>query len=454
MIFRQYTFISCLIFAIFTQTGWSTEAMPNDGDLPVLDEQSTLEDFLRYAALNNPGLEAAYHRWQASVERVDQVGVLPEPRFSYSYYIRNVETRVGPQRQKFGVSQRFPWFGKLQLREDAAARMADAEWERYEAAKLDLFSRVKRAWYEYSYIARALEITEENVQLLTYFERVARAKYKVGSTNHADIIKAQVELGQLEDRLLEVRDMIRPAVASLNTALNRESNASLPWPGPMIEGRVSIDEEALFAWMSGENPDLKALDSLAEREAAVIDLSQKAYYPDFTFALDYIDTGSALDRTMSDSGKDAVMAMVSINIPLWRGKYRAAENEARLNRTAVVRQREEKENSLISELENSLYSFRDAERKIDLYHDSLLPKARQSLEVTQKAYTADKADFLDLIDTQRTLLQFRLSHQRALANKAQRLAEIEELIGKEIPHLGEELTGDERLSFEQQGEGK
>ena len=454
MIFRYFTFISCLVFAIFTQTGWSTEAMPNDGDLPVLDEQSTLEDFLRYAALNNPGLEAAYHRWQASVERVDQVGVLPEPRFSYSYYIRNVETRVGPQRHKFGVSQRFPWFGKLQLREDAATRMADAEWERYEAAKLDLFSGVKQAWYEYSYIARAVEITEENFQLLTYFERVARAKYKVGSTNHADIIKAQVELGQIEDRLLETRDLLRPAAARLNTALNRESNASLPWPGPMIEDRVSIDEEALFAWMSGENPDLKALDSLAEREAAVIDLSRKAFYPDFTFALDYIDTGSALDRTMSDSGKDAVMAMVSINIPLRRGKYRAAENEARLNRTAVVRQRKEKENSLISELENSLYRFRDAERKIDLYRDSLLPKARQSLEVTQKAYAADKSDFLDLIDTQRTLLQFRLSHQRALADKAQRLAEIEEFIGKEIPHLGEELKGDERLPFEQQGEGK
>ncbi len=442
---HRLTIVLCLVISIFALPGWTKDEAPAVGDLPLLDEQSTLDDYVQYAALNNPGLEAAFHRWQAALEMVSQAGVLPDPRFNYSYFIRNVETRVGPQRQRFGISQQFPWFGKLQLREDAAARMAEAERERYEAVKLNLFSRVKRAWYEYSYIARSVEITGENVQLLTYLERVARAKYKVGSTNHADIIKAQVELGKLEDRLLEVRDLMRPAAARLNSAMNRESGAPLPWPGPMTDDPVSIDENALLARMGKENPELKALDSVAEREQAVLELARKAYYPDFTFALDYIDTGGALDPAMPESGKDPVLAMVSINIPLWRGKYRAAENEAKSNHSAVLRQREERENGLISSLEEALYRFRDAERKIDLYRNSLLPKAQQSFEVTQKAYAADKADFLDLIDTQRTLLQFRLSRERALADRAQRLAEIEELTGQELPREGEDSAGDERL---------
>lgn len=452
---RRFTIALILIFFASALPGWPMdEVLPasavvgpasRDGDLPLLDEQSTLDDYLAYAALSNPGLAAAFYRWQAALERVTQVGVLPDPRFNYSYFIRNVETRVGPQRQKFGVSQRFPWFGKLQLGEDAATRMADAARERYETVKLDLFSRVKQAWYEYSYIARAVEITGENVQLLTYFERVARAKYKVGSANHADIIKAQVELGQLEDRLLAVRDQVRPAVARLNTAMNRESDAPLPWPGPMIEDPVRVDEADLILRMREQNPELKALASVAERELAVFDLARKANYPDFTFSLDYIDTGDALDSSMPESGKDPVAAMFSINIPLWRGKYRAGENEALSNHTAVLLQREERENRLVSSLEETLYHFRDAGRKIDLYRDSLLPKAQQSLEVTQKAYATDKADFLDLIDTQRTLLQFRLSHQRALADRAQRLAEIEEITGQELPREGEDSVGDERL---------
>ena len=108
-------------------------------ELPALDESAGLGDYLAYAALNNPGLEAAFNRWKAALEREPQVEALPDPRFTYRYFIREVETRVGPQQQALGLSQAFPWFGKLALRGSVAAEAAEAARQRYENEKLTLF---------------------------------------------------------------------------------------------------------------------------------------------------------------------------------------------------------------------------------------------------------------------------------------------------------------------------
>ena len=131
-------------------------------ELPELAEPSRLPDYLAYAALNNPGLEAAFSRWKAALERVPQVTALPDPRFNYRYFIREVETRVGPQRQAFGVAQAFPWFGKLDLAGGVATEAARAAQARYEAQKLALFHRVKDAYYEYYYLARAIAVVRDN----------------------------------------------------------------------------------------------------------------------------------------------------------------------------------------------------------------------------------------------------------------------------------------------------
>ena len=126
------------------------------------------------------------------------------------------------------------------------------------------------------------------------------------------------------------------------------------------------------------------------------------------------------------------MASLSFNLPIWIGKHRAAEREARARLRATAKRREDHENELLSDLKLALFHFRSAERKMDLYGNSLVPKAEQALAASQRAFAAGKADFFDLIEAQRTLLEFQLAHERALADRAQRLAEIEMLIGKQI----------------------
>lgn len=453
--------------------GFGPREDPTD-TLPVLDANATLSDYLAYAALKNAGLRAAFNRWKAKLERVPQVRALPDPRFTYAYFIREVETRVGPQKQKLGLSQVFPWFGKLELREDVALEAANAERQRYEVAKLKLFFEVKRAFYEYYYLGRAVEIVRSNRDLVKYLESVARTKYKTATARHADVIRAQVELGKLEDRLRSLVDLRKPIVARLNAALNRPTELDLPWPQVLPDEHVELSDERLIEWLAGASPELKALEHEIAKERRSIELAKKARYPDLTVGVDFTDVGdiarpnpqrfgspaarrsgmrvlqgqgdavdgvNLVDSFMpgdrpSDSGQDIWMVWMSLNIPIWHDKYSAGEREARARYRAAVQAKVERKNTLASQVKMSLYYFRDAERKIDLYRDTLVPKADESLKATEAAFRAGTSSFLDLVDAERALLEFQLSHQRARVNRSQRLAELEMLVGREIPRSG------------------
>jgi len=401
---------------------------------PALDEGSTLSDYLAYAALNNPGLEAAFDRWKAAVERIPQARSLPDPRFNYAYFIQEVETRVGPQRHKFGVAQTFPWLAKLSLRADVAVEAANAERAKYEAAKLKLFYNVRDVYYEYYYLMRAIGVTEESKQLLKHFEDVARIKYRAAAAGHADVIKAQVELGKIENRLSSLSDMRKPTIARLNATLNRPTEAPLPEPTGVVDEGLAASDKEVIQWLKESNPELRAMEFMTEKERRSIELAKQNYFPDITAGVDYIQTDEALMPT-PESGKDPVIAMVSVNLPIWYERYKAAELEAQARFHASQKAFWDKGNLLAAQTEMVLFNFRDAQRRVDLYRDTLIPLGRQSVDETKAAYRAGTTGFLQLIDTQRILLEFQLSYERALATQAQRLAELEMLVGRELPRM-------------------
>jgi outer membrane protein TolC len=246
------------------------------------------------------------------------------------------------------------------------------------------------------------------------------------------VVQAQVELGKLDDRLRSLESLRAPIVAKLNAALNRPTHLPLPWPRSLPEFAATLTDEQAMQWLAQSSPDLRRLEHLVAKEEAGIQLARKNYYPDISLGVDYVDTGDALNPDTADRGKDPVMAMVSINLPIRYGKYRAAEREARLMKSAAEGRREDMGKRLEADLALTLYHFRDAERKVDLYGDTLVPKAKQSLQVAQQGFEAGKTSFISLIDAQRLLLEFELAERRAQADRGQRFAEIEMLTGKEV----------------------
>ncbi|MHC5022741.1 MAG: TolC family protein [Planctomycetota bacterium] len=399
---------------------------------PEIDETSDLRASLIYAALHSAELEAAYHRWQAALERVPQVTALPDPMVSYGYFINEVETRVGPQQHRVAVAQTFPWFGTLKQRGDVASQAAMVAFERYEAARLQLFRRVKDAYDELFYLRGAIELTKENLGLLEQFERIVRARYRVAAASHPDLIRTQVALGKLEDRLRQLEEMRHPLAARFNGALNRAPDAPVPWPDSIPEPVLTLDDEAMRELLRRRNPELAAISREIDQYRAASRLARTEGMPDLTFSVDYIVVDEAANSSLSESGDDAVIAGIGVSVPLWRDKYEAGVREAVRRRLATAASRAAAENRLETALQTALFDYRDARRRIGLYRDDLVPKARESVEATLSAYEAATSSFLDLLDAERVLLELQLAERRARADAGNAMAQIEMLVGSDL----------------------
>jgi len=407
-----------------------------------LPADATLADYLAYGALHSPGLEAAFNRWRAADEGPAQARALPDPKLTYQRFIQEVETRAGPQRNALQIAQMFPWFGKRDLRAEAADQAAQVARQRYEAAKLELFHRIRDAYFEYYYLARAVEIARENVALLTSIEAIIRTRYRHNLAGHPDMIRLQVELGKVQDRLRSLTDMRAPAMARLTAAVALPVGRELLAPGQIEIVRPVLNDGQLIAWSMESSPLLKADSAEIARRKSEVELARKAYWPDVTLGVTWIDTSHSVGGMPIDDGKDPVVAMVSVSLPIWRDKLAAAVRQSRYAQLAAVKGRADRADRLAAQVTLIAFKARDARAKIDLYDRLLVPRATESLKATTAAFTAGKAGFSDLIDAQRVLLDFRLTRERAQADHAQHLAVLERLIGRGLPTKQQENSND------------
>lgn len=398
------------------------------------DSTTMLSDYLAFAALKSPSLRQAFYHWKAALEKTGYAGALPDPMISYGNFIENVETRVGPQNQKFSLRQAFPWFGTLGARKDMANETANAAFRKYQAEKLKLFYAVRAAYYELYYLGRDIAITTENFELLKFWESVARTKYKVALKKHHDVIKAQVELGKLEDRLLTLKDKVGPTAAHLKAVVNLPDTISILMPTTIevieteVEFRKVLDDALQY------NPNLNAMLHLIDKEQAGVRLAGKASLPNFTIGVDYIETGEALNPLMDESGKDPWIFGVGINLPIWFGKNSSKKSEAKAKLQAAQYGYADAKNRLGAFVEKIVFQYSDALRKTRLYRDGLIPKAEQALNASYTAYQVGETDFLNVLDAQRQLLAFQLRLERAVADLATKRAQIEMITGNELDY--------------------
>lgn len=180
------------------------------------------------------------------------------------------------------------------------------------------------------------------------------------------------------------------------------------------------------------NPELAGLDWEIEAAKSNVELAKKKFYPDIGLGVDWVQTDSAIMPGTRDSGKDPVMLMFSMNIPLWRDSYSAAQRQAQSRLREAQHTRTDAENKKTAQAMQVLYEIEDSQRKIDLYGQVLIPKAEQLVQASESSYKSGGVDFLSLIDAQRMNLRYRLEYEQAVTNYQKKLAELETLIGKEL----------------------
>jgi outer membrane protein TolC len=390
-----------------------------------------LSGYLLEAEENNPGLQAAYYTWQKALQQIPQVTSLQDPNLTFMEYLRNnMETRS--EDFQLGIAQMFPYPGKLSLRGRIAAEEARALEQEFIKARLALRREVQDAFYEHYYLEQAIRIARENLELLKHLERVATARYGVARTSNQDAIKAQVELGKLENDLRTLEDFRNPVRARLNAALNRDPGSPLSPPGEINLQKLPQETATLLEIAYRANPDLKSLDARIRKERGRMELAKKERFPDFSLGLNWVNMNDRLDADPQGEGGDALMGSVQVNLPIYRKRLAAQVKEAEMGVREMSSRRAEEENRLNVDLQTAVYRLRDAERKMQLYSGALIPKAQQSLQVTETAYSAEEADFLDLVDSQRVLLDFQNSYHRSIADYAQAMAGIEFLVGRSL----------------------
>jgi len=406
-----------------------------DSDIVV---ETSLDELLFHAQQANPDLRAAFERWHAALERVPQAGTLPEPRLTLATYLAEVETRVGPMQGRIGLSQPIPWFGERDLRANAAFAAAEVAREHVEAARVEVVATVLDAWWEAHWLERAISIGEAHLELLVSWEGVARSRLESGVGSHADVIRAQVELGDLENRLLSLQDLRRPVRARLNAALDRPLGAPLPQPAGALPPSLELDGQRLVAELGLTSPGLRALDHRIEAARHGVELAKKAFYPDFAIGVDYTFIGEAEGPGVAGSGDDAFALTLGLELPIWRSSYAAGYREAEALEKAARLEHAGAANRLGLKLETALYRYRDGERRVGLLRDTLIPKGEEAVASLDSAYRAGDQGFLDLVDAQRVLLEFQLQAARAEADHAQALAEIERITGLALIPRGSE----------------
>ncbi|MDJ0841528.1 MAG: TolC family protein [Acidobacteriota bacterium] len=389
---------------------------------PQADQLSQLIEELR---AGNPALKAARARVDAARAEAEATGALPDPTASLAVFAQEVETRVGPQKQKLALEQQLPWQGKRALARSRAVQLADSRAVALEAVALQLTAELKQHYARHYLIGRTLTIHEEHLALLQSLEEVVAEKYKTSQANYGDLIRIQVEIDKQEDQVAAWRERGRPVIAAINSLIARDSSQPLPYPAGLPEIALPATD------ISPEHPGLKTLSMRADAERTAVKLAGLARYPDFKLGVEWINTGSAVMPGVIGSGDDPLILKVGVNLPVNRRVYKARKTAAAYRATAYQQQRRHEKVALEASLVEARFQFDDAQRKIALYRDRILPKAEEALNVSLASFQAGKADYLDLIDAEKALLEFQLALDEARADRFASAARIEALQGND-----------------------
>ena len=386
-------------------------------------QEQDLSKYLKVAGENNPELKAAYHEYYAALEKVPQVGALPDPKLSFGYFISPVETRLGPQQLKFSVSQMFPWFGTLKKQEKAYAEKAKVKYQQFLSLKNEVYKKVKLKWYALYKVKEEIRITKENLDVLHSLKQITERNYETGKAEMTDVLRLDVNIREQENKLEDLREKLSTTKTEFNLLLNKNRTAKVNPPQEMSPDTFDL---RYYRDSVSNNPDLKALEHKVTSLKHQQEVAKKKGYPNISLALDYAIIGERQDMQVANSGQDVIMPMVGITIPLYRKKYDAMKKEKELQLKAVKSEKQSKTNNLSSEYKKAEEQYLDAMRKVDLYREQS-SETERIYNLLETNYSSDGENFYELLKTRLMVLEFELKLEKAKANQNIAVAKLEYL---------------------------
>jgi outer membrane protein TolC len=404
----------------------AVEAVPPTA--PDLAGPQPVEAYVSYALSQNPDIEAARKRVDAAAYRVPQAASLRDPMFGVTAFPSPVQTAAGQQEVALNASQQLPWCGKLSTRADAAEADTDVARAQLAAAELEIVEQVKQAYYELYFIQVAIRITEDNRNLLLDFVEIADSKYRTGKASQQDVLRAQVEVSNLDNQLIRLRQQLVSSQAKLARLLHVSPDTPVRALDQPSQQPIPQDLERLYQQAIAGRPELHAQLAAVRRDRRNVDLARLEYYPDLTAGATWIGTSSAGISPLAN-GDDPLLLAFSMNVPIYRKRLEAGVREAESRVVASTRQYDSLRDRTAESVKDLYVQATSQYDLVRLFRDDIIPKSQQTLEVSQAAYQVGEVDFLQLIDNWQQLLRFQIAYHRLEAQLQQTLAMLERVVG-------------------------
>ncbi|MCB9251155.1 MAG: TolC family protein [Flavobacteriales bacterium] len=387
----------------------------------------SLENCLQIAAENNPELKAKYSDFEASLQKVAQVSGLPDPVVSFGYFISPVETRVGPQRAKIGITQMFPWFGTLKTAGNVLLLQSEARYSEFLNSKNELYMQVKSAWYPIYEVNQKILMQKKNLEILKSYKSLATSKFRNDRGSMVDVIRVEIMLDNTETEIKLLEDQLKPLTVHFNKLLNRPDTVLVQVEQELSLAPLSLDyrKDSLLL----NNPQLQALDLKLQSAMEAEELNKKQALPKFGLGLDYVFVGKRTDMAVPDNGKNVIMPMLSMSIPVYRAKYKASTNESRINQVSISTYRIHMENVLISTYESAKFDLEKATKQFELYNRQIL-KIDQVIRLLESAYSNSGKDFEEILKLNQEILSVQIGKATATKSFYLALAKLDYLTSK------------------------
>ncbi|WP_020529703.1 TolC family protein [Flexithrix dorotheae] len=388
-----------------------------------------LKDYLQTAAKNNPGLNAKYKEFEAALQVVPQVNALADPTFSLGYFVSPVETRVGPQRARFSLSQMFPWFGTLEARENAAAMMAQAKYQSFLDYKNQLFYQVAAAYYPMEELQQLIRLEEENLQILETYKAIATSKFENGTGAMVDVLRVDLMINDSKTNLKILKGKYPSLLSSFNALLNKDSGEEAIISDSVIFEPIPLNyrKDSLLY----DHPLLTELDrKIKSSEARELSANLQAR-PKFGVGLDYVLVDKRSDMEVPDNGKNILMPMISVSIPIFQQKNKSARVEEQLMQESYTLQKKEVSNVLIANYELSTYELNQQQEFILLYQKQTR-ETKQVLNLLFSAYSNTGKEFEEVLRMQQQLLKYEQMKISAITKYKTGVAKIDYLTSKTL----------------------
>lgn len=393
-----------------------------------LEGPHTVEEYIQFALDQNPEIQAARKRMEAFAYQVPVAASLQDPMLNLTVQPEPVQTAAGQQELILSANQKFHWFGKLDTRASVAEAQTNVARAHLAAAELATIAKVKRAYYELYFIQQATAVTKQQQALLGQIRDVANKRYAASLTSQQDVLRADLEISTVENELIRLRQQMESGQARLARILHVAPQTKMLALDQLQPAQAPRDLEWLQQQAVAARPELHAQLAAIERDQLAVDLAQYDYKPDVTLGFSWIDVGDAGLSPVAN-GRDAFLLTAGVNLPVYRKRLESSVRSAEAKAVSSAREYDSLRDGTLEEVTDLFAQAKSQQEMLMLFQGVILPKARQTLEVSSRAYNVGEVDFLQLIDNWRQLLRYEVTYRRLEASLRQTLAELDRVVG-------------------------